>query len=466
MLSYQRDLGAQSVTKVPRLQGIEQAVEMNDVRLGVSHGTMQASRNAPTGHARCESARHETVLHSAPHEPRLAMEPLYHRDVGSFFLKSGSPAGQGMKVVEQPIWLLVAGEMAVVDEQDSHECQGSYRVGAALIRCSQLDPILANVHRRRIDQDGGVHPRGDAFHVGVVRGVLVKEALRRFLQGSFESLWATLFRLAASTSPADLRMLSIGKGARQRRVMVVAPHPDDEVAGCAFAMLAHRDAGDRVEVLCVSDGRRSTAFGLSSREMASRRQREARAAAEMLDFELCWLGLPEGEWQEGQLEVALEESLSSFRPDLVYAPSALDFHPEHQKVARVLASILIAVESAPLVRIYEIQVPLVPAAANRLLHPVPKERIEAALGCHASQLGSLLCCLRRRRYAASLAGLAGYAEAFWELDVEGYALLHEPPPPASSFRGLRYWAFSDPLAYLRGREQRQLCRDRLAEGSP
>src|SRR5688500_13357690 len=44
------------------------------------------------------------------------------------------------------------------------------------------------------------------------------------------------------------------------RVLVVAPHPDDEVAGCAGTILLHRGAGDAVTVLKATDGRRSRAL--------------------------------------------------------------------------------------------------------------------------------------------------------------------------------------------------------------
>ena len=38
------------------------------------------------------------------------------------------------------------------------------------------------------------------------------------------------------------------------RILVLAPHPDDEVFGCAGAIMRHVAAGDSVRVAVVTDG--------------------------------------------------------------------------------------------------------------------------------------------------------------------------------------------------------------------
>ena len=82
-----------------------------------------------------------------------------------------------------------------------------------------------------------------------------------------------------------------------QRIMVIAPHPDDEVIGCGGTIIRHVQAGDQVKLLLVTDGRRSRAQGLDPEEMAARRQQEAFAAGRMLTLkQIEWLGLPEGSW--------------------------------------------------------------------------------------------------------------------------------------------------------------------------
>jgi LmbE family N-acetylglucosaminyl deacetylase len=286
-----------------------------------------------------------------------------------------------------------------------------------------------------------------------------KEALRLFLQKGLEEVWSAAFRRVGKGVRGGLRILETSQIGGKGDVLVIAPHPDDEVAGCAGAILAHRRAGDRVHVLCVTDGRRSTAYGLEPEVMAEEREKEARSAADLLDAELHFLGLPEGDWKIRSFSQSLTELVSKTRPTYIYAPSALDFHPEHRKVAKGLSDTLPTLSHQPEIRVYEIQVPLTPRPANLFLAGVSRERVEAAIRCHRTQIGSVLCSLRRRRYAASMAGLEGYAEAFWTLDPSSYTRIHQTAPPAAAFRSLRYWALTDPLAYWKGRGLRALLSD-------
>lgn len=246
-------------------------------------------------------------------------------------------------------------------------------------------------------------------------------------------------------------------------MLVVAPHPDDEVAGCAGTLRRHRLAGDSVTLAVVTDGRRSRAGGLAPDAMSATRRREAEDAASRLDLDLLWLGHPEGEWREEALRDGLRACLETASPAIVYAPSLVDFHPEHVAVARALASVLVA--GSPLrMRVYPIQVPLGPLLAN-LVSPVGdlEPEVSRAMAAYSSQAVSLRRCLRARAYAGARHGLGQHAEEFWELSADDYRRLHDGPeaslPP---FRGLRYHALGDPLAYLEGSRRR--LRDRASGG--
>ncbi len=250
---------------------------------------------------------------------------------------------------------------------------------------------------------------------------------------------------------------------------MVAPHPDDEVAGCAGAILAHRRVGDRVLVTATTDGRRSRALGLAGDRMAATRRAEMETAAGRLGVELDWIGLPEGEWEVPALTEPLTDLLRRFQPETIYAPSRIDFHPEHEKVARALAQALAGAvregqnSPEPELRIYPVQVPLTPALTNLALAvDVAAPELRAAFRAHRSQLGSLERCLRRRRYAGRLYRLGDGAADFRRLTPAQYGRLHleTPAPPLDLiFRGLRYYAWSDPLAYLVGLgERRRLAR--------
>ena len=249
-----------------------------------------------------------------------------------------------------------------------------------------------------------------------------------------------------------------------QRVLVIAPHPDDEL-GCGGTLLLHERAGDEVHVVYVTDGRGSGAYGLGPDEMAKRRRKEAAAVTPMLRLAgMHWLGLREYEWEESALVPVLQDMLRQTTPQIVYAPSRIDFHPEHVRVGRCLAQAIAGPGLHDMtVRVYQIQVPLMPVLANVIapMQAVVPELV-GAMECYRTQLGSIKRFLRMKRYGASFYGLAGLAEEFWQIDRRAYGRLHaahEGDRADEAFRGVRYLPFTDPLAYLRGLGARRRLRE-------
>jgi LmbE family N-acetylglucosaminyl deacetylase len=282
---------------------------------------------------------------------------------------------------------------------------------------------------------------------------------------SVEALWTSGFALAGRLLRPRVEAWSSPGG---QRVLVLAPHPDDEVIGCAGTIARHVHAGDDVHIVIITDGRQSRALDLGPDEMARRRRQEAELGSQSLSARLEWLGLPEDAWQPEQLQAALHSLFQEWRPHLVYAPSRIDFHPEHLRVAQALAAVLGDYSNSRLraIRVYPVQVPLTPVLTN-LVTPLADvmPQVSAALGAYVTQQDNMGRAMRQRRYAAHLYGLRGGAEELWQMSPEQYARLHASPEPASTstFRGVRGNAWSDPLAYLTGVSARRAAR---AAGSP
>ncbi|MDQ4077652.1 MAG: PIG-L family deacetylase [Chloroflexota bacterium] len=239
--------------------------------------------------------------------------------------------------------------------------------------------------------------------------------------------------------------------------MVVAPHPDDETIGAGGVAALHALAGDRVTVVVVSDGRGSQALDLSTTQMVARRRAEAEEAAKILGVqELVWLGLPEAQWQSALARAELAPYLES--ATIIYAPSCVDFHPEHLDVSRVVADVVQPTQS---VRIYELSVPLMPLLVNLVadIHMVaPLKR--QALACFTTQVGALKPLERLSSYRAALYGLAD-SEVFWELSAPAYRRVIQEGKwtwYTTPFRGLRARPFSDPLACMAGWQMRAQLR--------
>jgi LmbE family N-acetylglucosaminyl deacetylase len=197
--------------------------------------------------------------------------------------------------------------------------------------------------------------------------------------------------------------------------------------------------------------------------MSQQRRREAGDAAQLMQIErLEWIGLAEGNWSMSALTHRLIHLIDELLPAIIYAPSRIDFHPEHFKVAHALALALADLEQrgrrASRVRIYPVQVPLTAFISNLVADvSALTSRCEAILRAYVSQSGSMERAWRLRRYSASWHGIASQAEEFLELSVPQYIALHRAPPAAwpAVFRGMRNFPMSDPLAYLAGTHERR-----------
>ncbi len=168
-------------------------------------------------------------------------------------------------------------------------------------------------------------------------------------------------------------------------VLIIAPHPDDEVLGCGGAVRRHVLAGDAIRVVIVTDG---TAAPSSEERLraAQLRREESRAAAAILGYgEPVFWQLPDRGLVYGEpLIQRLLEEIREFAPALVYAPSLLERHPDHRVLAMTVLEALRRLEPAPALAMYEVAVPLNP---NRLLDISELvEEKQQAIACFTTQL--------------------------------------------------------------------------------
>ncbi|MDX1661980.1 MAG: PIG-L family deacetylase, partial [Gemmatimonadota bacterium] len=202
--------------------------------------------------------------------------------------------------------------------------------------------------------------------------------------------------------------------------------------------------------------------GLDAETMARRREREAEEAAAALGVtDLVQLGFRERAWSEESVSSALAPLLAG--ASILYAPSPVDYHPDHLGLARLLAPL---VPGGARVRTMEIGVPLGPALVNLVADVRPVAgRKAAALAAHASQAATLRSLERLVRYRAALHGPAA-GEVFWELASPAYARLVADARwdwRRTPFRAIRPRPCADLRAYTTGHRARLGLRD-LAEG--
>src|SRR6266704_639393 len=98
---------------------------------------------------------------------------------------------------------------------------------------------------------------------------------------------------------------------RGERLLVLAPHPDDEVIGCGGLVALHLREGRKVRVVVANDGGQAGE--------PAERQRESRAAlASLGDADVEFLNFPDrGLAQSSGFAAALRDIMVDFRPDLI-----------------------------------------------------------------------------------------------------------------------------------------------------
>jgi LmbE family N-acetylglucosaminyl deacetylase len=143
-----------------------------------------------------------------------------------------------------------------------------------------------------------------------------------------------------------LRSLPIWEPAANRRFVVVAPHPDEEILGAGGTLSVLAASGALVDLVAVTDGENSH----PGREDELRRRRpvESAQAAETLGLSLSSirrLGHPDGQVDEDLLAAQLSVA---FRPDdVVLAPWAHDGHPDHDRAGRAARTACAALGRPP-----------------------------------------------------------------------------------------------------------------------
>jgi LmbE family N-acetylglucosaminyl deacetylase len=145
-------------------------------------------------------------------------------------------------------------------------------------------------------------------------------------RGTPETIWSRCEQLAEVPTWRPERPAS-------GRVLVVAPHPDDEIlgAGGTIARLCH--AGVHAELLAVTDGEHSHS-GMEEHLRILRPQESLAAAAQLgIEFHrIHHLQHPDGQVDETRLTEQLTDLLDE--GDMVLAPWLRDGHPDHDATGR------------------------------------------------------------------------------------------------------------------------------------
>jgi GT2 family glycosyltransferase/LmbE family N-acetylglucosaminyl deacetylase/2-polyprenyl-3-methyl-5-hydroxy-6-metoxy-1,4-benzoquinol methylase len=124
---------------------------------------------------------------------------------------------------------------------------------------------------------------------------------------------------------------NISKKVHGSRILVLAPHPDDEVFGCGGAIIRHIQQGDAVKVVIVSDGGLPVIEQQKTDNYPQIRKNESNTAAGILGYgKPDFLNYPDGKLKsEARLDKHLLKIIEDFQPQNIYLPSETEIHPDH-----------------------------------------------------------------------------------------------------------------------------------------
>lgn len=118
------------------------------------------------------------------------------------------------------------------------------------------------------------------------------------------------------------------KPAAEARVLVLAPHPDDEIFGCGGTLALLNSAGAAIRCIIATDGVARSPDPVTTREC---REAESTSAARSLGLAspIFW-GLPDGQLASDEDLIArVVDAAKDWMCDLILAPSAFERHPDH-----------------------------------------------------------------------------------------------------------------------------------------
>jgi len=115
------------------------------------------------------------------------------------------------------------------------------------------------------------------------------------------------------------------------RVMVLSPHPDDDIYGCGGTLHKHHRAGDHIVSVYMTDGSKGGSEFETEEQIILVRRKEAQKAADIIGIHrLVFMDNEDSKLSPDKKTISdLAALMKEEQPDIVYVPFLIDFHPDH-----------------------------------------------------------------------------------------------------------------------------------------
>jgi len=144
------------------------------------------------------------------------------------------------------------------------------------------------------------------------------------------------------------------------KVLVFAPHPDDETLGCGGTLARLKQAGAQIRVVLVSLGEKGYPQGFDPSKAGATRQQEFLQAMSVLGIDdVTFYHQPDAQITHSPALVEhLIEEFEDYQPQWLYLPSPLDCHRDHATVSLSILSVWERLGYRQRTWLYEVWTPL------------------------------------------------------------------------------------------------------------
>ena len=231
---------------------------------------------------------------------------------------------------------------------------------------------------------------------------------------------------------------------RKDNVVVISPHPDDDVLGAGGVMIEAAEKGRAVFCVTLTDGRGSPRKGppISDEDMVAVRQKESMAALKVVGAAGGFYFLKPSSGLEGEegkrVEEDLRELFTSLRPCEVFLPAPYERHRTHIRCTRLTIE---ALRSSPGLRPSLLGYSLwggffgEKKRVVRDITPFIRKKVEAVLA-HATQIAY-------KNYQQGILGKNNSEAIFWESQEAQAATFVEAFLDMSELLEHKDWSLED-----------------------
>ena len=117
------------------------------------------------------------------------------------------------------------------------------------------------------------------------------------------------------------------------KILVIAPHPDDETLGCGGTLLKHKKNGDKVFWMIITDLKKEHIY-FKTRQNELKKVKKYYKFDDLINLKYEPAKLKDNDFAD--LISNIEKHIKKIKPNIVYVPYVKDVHTDHQIVAKAM----------------------------------------------------------------------------------------------------------------------------------